>query len=155
PAEVFAGRTDTRGMKQARMKEQEQEEVRAEERLHQTFVDRLKANFHLRLHMMMILTGTTSAGVIANKCMFLLGLHPMMVRYPLVAAASYAAFLGLVRVWVWLVLPRRQERQARQNESSGSSPRRAGSGDGGWFEWGGSGRSAGSAPWRTGSGSFN
>ena len=50
--------------------------------------------------MLLILIGTGSAGVIANKYLLSLGLERIILRYPPAILLSYLVFIFLMRIWL-------------------------------------------------------
>jgi hypothetical protein len=64
------------------------------------FQHAVKERFLVRFHMALILTGVTVVGMIANRVMFLLGIGPMALRYPLAVLLAYLAFFA--GVWIWI-----------------------------------------------------
>jgi hypothetical protein len=56
--------------------------------------------FFVRFHMLLILTGSCLAGVVASKLLFLAHVTSIPLRHALAVVASYLAFLGLVRLWL-------------------------------------------------------
>ncbi len=63
----------------------------------------LKARHPLRLHSFVLFAWTIFAGTMASHLCYALGMTTLPGRYALACAASYAAFLFGVRVWLWHV----------------------------------------------------
>jgi hypothetical protein len=63
---------------------------------------RLLKEFSPRLHMSIILLATGSAGFLASFAMLQGGVSAMWLRYPLAILFSYAIFLLLLRLWLYL-----------------------------------------------------
>ena len=61
---------------------------------------RLRAQSWPRFQMALIVAFTGLAGLLASAVMLRLGLHSMALRYPLATVLAYAAFLGLL--WLWM-----------------------------------------------------
>src|SRR5829696_1118458 len=55
-----------------------------------------------RVQMSLILAATGAAGFVASFAMLHLGVWRMWVRYPLAVLFAYAAFIVLLRVWLFL-----------------------------------------------------
>src|SRR4051794_32270032 len=53
-----------------------------------------------RLHMLGFVIVTGGAGFVTSYALLHAGVRSMALRYPIAAAIGYAAFLGLV--WIWL-----------------------------------------------------
>jgi hypothetical protein len=64
------------------------------------FREDLARRFLLRFHMTLILVATAAAGALFSKLLLLLGLRGLGPRWALAVVAAYAAFFGLVRLWV-------------------------------------------------------
>lgn len=64
------------------------------------FREGLARRFLLRFHMALILVATAAAGALFSKLLLLLGLRGLGPRWALAVVAAYAAFFGLVRLWV-------------------------------------------------------
>jgi len=60
----------------------------------------LQHRFFLRLHMAAILTGTLLAGLLVTRILYLAHLNLFAVRYGIAVIAAYAAFVGLIKVWL-------------------------------------------------------
>lgn len=58
------------------------------------------SRFYLRFHVGLILLFSFSAGVLANKALLVIGVHPMLWRYPVAMLVSYGAFFAGIRVWL-------------------------------------------------------
>lgn len=86
---------------------------------------RLQRRASPRLHMLALVTATGAVGFGASFLLLHAGLTSMVVRYPLALAVGYAAFLGLVGLWL------RRFRLARRGD--GASDRRT---DGGVVDGG-------------------
>src|SRR5581483_9229387 len=63
----------------------------------------LEHRFFLRLHMAAILTGTVLVGLGTVRALYLLHLNIFAIRYALAVITAYAAFVGLVKVWLWYI----------------------------------------------------
>src|ERR1019366_5476734 len=63
---------------------------------------RIAHDYFVRFHMSVILAAVISSGVLASKCLMVLGVS-LGYRYPIAVMTSYLVFLGLVRVWIWYV----------------------------------------------------
>lgn len=61
---------------------------------------RLRAQSWPRFQMALIVAFTGLTGLLASAVMLRLGLHSMALRYPLATVLAYAAFLGLL--WLWM-----------------------------------------------------
>jgi hypothetical protein len=70
----------------------------------------LPDRFWIRLHMSLILLGVTLSGIASGKLLQLLGVT-IVYRYAITVIVSYAVFLVLIRLWLWLVTPRKQKRR--------------------------------------------
>src|SRR5919107_4181948 len=55
-----------------------------------------------RVQMSLILAATGAAGFVASFAMLHLGVWRMWIRYPLAVLFAYAAFIVLLRVWLFL-----------------------------------------------------
>lgn len=64
------------------------------------FREGLAQRFLLRFHMTLILVATAAAGALFSKLLLLLGLRALGPRWAMAVVAAYAAFFGLVRLWV-------------------------------------------------------
>src|SRR4051812_40596024 len=60
----------------------------------------LPARFFLRFHVSLIVLATLLSGWLADVVMLRAGLRSMLLRYPLVIAASYGALLAGVGAWL-------------------------------------------------------
>ena len=72
----------------------------------------LKKHFFLRFHMMLILTGVFSSGLILSKLLLEAGVRSMLIRYPIVLVLSYLMFFVFIKLWLLYV-----QRNARRNLS--------------------------------------
>jgi hypothetical protein len=63
----------------------------------------IAGHFFLRFHMTLILGGTFLAGLLVTKLFLDSGNTNLAVRYGVAVAASYAAFLLLINLWLWYV----------------------------------------------------
>src|SRR5215471_667373 len=72
----------------------------------QRFKDKILHKYFVRCDMSLILLVVIAAGLLTSKGLLELGLHSLLVRYPLALFASFLAFLGLIRVWIWYVFCR-------------------------------------------------
>ena len=63
---------------------------------------RLLKDFSPRLHISIVLLATGSAGFLASFAMLQGGVSAMWLRYPLAILFSYAVFLLLLRLWLYL-----------------------------------------------------
>ena len=81
----------------------------------------LPDRFWIRLHMSLILLGVTLSGIASGKLLQLVGVS-IVYRYAITVIVSYAVFLVLIRLWLWLVTPRIAVRrtEAPSQSSSGS-----------------------------------
>jgi hypothetical protein len=68
------------------------------------FITKLKKRFSLRLHMMLILFATASAGAVASKLLLLAGLGNPAIRYPLTVIFAYGVFFIAVKFWLWIIV---------------------------------------------------
>lgn len=66
----------------------------------QRFRRRIKEQYWVRFHMMLILMATTVSGIVASRVLLWCGIGSVTVRYPLNVAIAYLVFLGLVRLWI-------------------------------------------------------
>jgi hypothetical protein len=116
------------------------------------FERRIAHDYFVRFHMSVILAAVISSGVLASKCLMILGVS-LGFRYPIAVLASYLVFLLLVRVWIWYVSVRTaagfQLANLEFGGGSGSSGSisfgggSGGSGSGGGFSGFGGGTSGG------------
>jgi hypothetical protein len=60
----------------------------------------LKKRFFLRFHMVLILIGVFSSGLIFSKLLLEAGLRSMLIRYPIVLVLSYLMFFILIKIWL-------------------------------------------------------
>ena len=74
--------------------------------LAQRFKDRILHKYFVRCDMSLILLVVIASGLITSKLLLELGLHSLLMRYPLALLVSFFAFLGLIRVWIWYVFCR-------------------------------------------------
>lgn len=72
-----------------------------------------KKHFFLRFHMMLILTGVFSSGLILSKLLLEAGLRSMLIRYLIVLALSYLMFFVFIKLWLLYV------QQTSRSKSSG------------------------------------
>lgn len=93
----------------------------------------LSGRYWMRGHASVILAGTFAAGFIANYAMLHVPVSSVLLRWPLAVLAGYAAFFGLVRVWLAYVGIKPLSFGSSANSSSG---------EGLSLPIGGSGRSA-------------
>lgn len=81
------------------------------------FKRRLLGRYFVRLHMTMIVLGTTAAGLLASKLLLLVGLISVEARYPLAAIIAYFSFLGFMRLWIAYVRPHRERQESPELSS--------------------------------------
>jgi hypothetical protein len=105
----------------------------------QQFERRIAHDYFVRCHMSVILAAVISSGVLASKCMMVLGVS-LGYRYPVAVLTSYAVFLVLVRVWIWYVSVRIAGGLQLANLNFGG-----GNGSGGSLDIGGGGTGGGGA----------
>ncbi len=67
------------------------------------FMAWIAGHFFLRFHMTLILGGTFLAGLLVTKMFMGAGNTNLALRYGVAVAASYAAFLLLINLWLWYV----------------------------------------------------
>src|SRR5258706_15325835 len=72
----------------------------------QRFKERILHRYFIRCDMSLILAVVIASGLASSKVMLELGLHSLLLRYPLALLVSFLAFLGLIRVWIWYVFCR-------------------------------------------------
>src|ERR1700750_205889 len=53
-----------------------------------------------RMHMLGLVVVTGGVGFLASFAMLHAGVRSMAVRYPIATCLGYAAFLGLIRLWI-------------------------------------------------------
>lgn len=63
----------------------------------------LEHRFFLRLHMAAILGGTLLVGLVTTRVLFAVHLRNMAIRYAIAVTMAYAAFLGLIKLWLWYI----------------------------------------------------
>ena len=63
----------------------------------------LEERFFVRLHMTVILLGTTLAGVVATRTLMRLHVNVLALRYAIAVTLAYLVFLGLVKLWLLYV----------------------------------------------------
>ena len=108
------------------------------------------SRFYMRFHVGLILLFSFSAGVLANKALLVVGVHPMLWRYPVAMLVSYGAFFAAIRVWLAYVGAEPFKADLSGFTGGGSG------GNGGTFSfgsWGGGARSL--PPIRGGGGDFS
>src|SRR5215468_8961924 len=88
--------------------------------LHDRFRNALAHRYFIRLHMAALMTLVAVSGALAAAALYRAGLTNMGVRYPLVVAVSYAAFFGLVRLWIAYVTRAHRHAEARSSGSKSS-----------------------------------
>jgi hypothetical protein len=76
-----------------------------------------KKHFFLRFHMILILTGVFSLGLILSKLFLEVGVRSMLIRYPIVLALSYLMFFVFIKLWLLYI----QRRNAQSNLSDAGS----------------------------------
>ena len=76
------------------------------------FMAWIAGHFFLRFHMALILGGTFLAGLAVTKMFLDAGNTNLAVRYGVAVAASYAAFLLLINLWLWYVGARSEDDEA-------------------------------------------
>ena len=76
----------------------------------------LQHRFFLRAHMTAILTATLLVGLAVTRILYLIHLNVFAIRYGLAVIAAYAAFVGLIKVWLWYV-----ESCGKRRSSSGTN----------------------------------
>ena len=69
--------------------------------LKQAFKQKLLKKYFVRFHMSLILGATVASGVLIDKGLLHLDFESMGWRYSISVLGAYAAFFGLVRLWVW------------------------------------------------------
>jgi hypothetical protein len=84
---------------------------------------KLQAQSYPRIQMGLIVALTGASGLLWSYLLLHAGVHSMALRYPLVVAAAYGVFLGLL--WAWL------RTQAADYVEAGSNVMDGGSGGGG------------------------
>jgi hypothetical protein len=67
-------------------------------------VNTLVRNLSLRLHVSLIIAFSWACGFLVTRQLHNFGVDSLAVRYSIALIAAYAAFLGGVRIWLWLVL---------------------------------------------------
>ncbi len=109
--------------------------------------ERLRRADWPRFEMSLMMAGTGAAGFVASFLLLHAGLGVMWLRYALSVALAYAAFLGLLRFWMW--------RHCRRSARSGHGGSLDLGGDLGLGSPGGGGSgSAGADPFGGGGGRF-
>ncbi|MBK7599332.1 MAG: hypothetical protein IPJ07_12740 [Acidobacteria bacterium] len=126
------------------------------------FKQRLLSKYFVRLHMLLILGAVGFSGVISSKLLLMVGLHSLMIRYPIAVMTAYGVFFILIRLWLWYIgiSPRAREQlsSSRSGRSGsggvvsldiGSSGGGGGGGSSGWsgFRGGSSGGGGASDNW--------
>jgi len=53
--------------------------------------------------MTLILLATSIAGVLASKGLLAIGLHNVMIRYPITVLFAYGVFFAAIKIWLWLM----------------------------------------------------
>jgi hypothetical protein len=76
----------------------------------------LKKHFFLRFHMMLVLAGVFSSGLILSKLLLEAGVRSMLIRYPIVLVLSYLIFFVFIKLWLLYI-----RRNARSNLSDAGS----------------------------------
>jgi hypothetical protein len=67
------------------------------------FISTIRKRLPLRLHMTLILMATSLAGVGASKLLLVSGVSNVALRFPLTVVLAYLVFLGLVKLWLFLI----------------------------------------------------
>jgi hypothetical protein len=67
------------------------------------FTKRLTSRFGLRLHMTLVVLLVFAAAFVTTRALLAAHVHSMGLRYLAASVTGYAAFFGLVRVWLWYV----------------------------------------------------
>lgn len=109
--------------------------------------------FSLRFHVLLIVVATCGFAALVSRGLLALGMTHLGTRYAVVVLASYAAFCGLVRLWIAIV--RRSLMPQAQNAAPASQPKQTGGTvPGGVFNFGGarSGSGGASRTWAPGGG---
>jgi len=73
------------------------------------FMAWIAGHFFLRFHMTLILGGTFLAGLLVTKLFLDAGNANLALRYGVAVAASYAAFLLLINLWLWYMGARAED----------------------------------------------
>jgi hypothetical protein len=89
----------------------------------------LQHRFFLRLHMAAIVAATLLVGLGTTRLLFALHLRIFALRYGLAVLAGYAAFVALIKVWLWYI--EFCESRDRSRRLSGASSGGAGED---WFD---------------------
>lgn len=128
--------------------------------MHARFCSALTHRYFIRVHMTVMLGLVLLSGVLAGRLLWMAGVANMGFRYPAAVLVSYAAFFGLIRLWLAYVCraDRAGRATAREASSGGSSSASgwslggsgsggsgSGSGSSGLVGGGGSGGGAGSS----------
>jgi hypothetical protein len=114
----------------------------------------LQRRYSPRIHMSLMLAASGMSAMLTSSTLLGMGVHSMLVRYPIAIALAYATFL--VGVWVWL-------RIMGYVDNGGHRRNAKGSGDGidlpdlgsGGGSSGGAGSGGGGSIFRGGGGSFD
>lgn len=103
--------------------------------MHARFCSALTHRYFIRVHMTVMLGLVLLSGVLAGRLLWMAGVTNMGFRYPAAVLVSYAAFFGLIRLWLAYVCraDRAGRASAREASSGGSSSAS------GWTLGGGSG----------------
>ena len=80
------------------------------------FMAWIAGHFFLRFHMALILGGTFLAGLAVTKMFLDAGNTNLALRYGVAVAASYAAFLLLINLWLWYVGARSEDDEANAGD---------------------------------------
>jgi len=115
----------------------------------------LERRYSPRLHMSLILAASGLSAMLASASLLGLGVHAMVVRYPVAVALAYAVFL--VGVWTWLrvmgFVDNNGKRSGKGRDFASGVDLSSGGGSSGGG-WGGGGTKALSLP-RGGGGTFD
>ena len=103
--------------------------------MHARFCSALTHRYFIRVHMTVMLGLVLLSGVLAGRLLWMAGVTNMGFRYPAAVLVSYAAFFGLIRLWLAYVC--RADRAGRATAREASS--RGSSSASGWTFGGGSG----------------
>ncbi len=90
--------------------------------MHARFCGALTHRYFIRVHMTVMLSLVILSGVLAGRLLGMAGVGNMGLRYPAAVLVSYAAFFGLVRLWLAYVC--RADPLGRAVSKSGSFLRR-------------------------------
>ena len=108
--------------------------------------DKLKAfvarHYHTRVHMSLILAACGLTAMSTSWTMLHMGIHSMLVRYPIAISLAYGTFL--VGVWAWLRATGLTG-GARPANDTPAAASKAKAGKRSWLDWSGGGSSSGSS----------